>query len=201
MPVGSDRGFLCWTNLSNRETPTRKLPIDRVGLGLLVVWVGSLQIMLDTGKDADWFSSPVIVIEAIIAAVGFVAWLIWETDREVSDRRSHRCSSSRNFALGTIAFCLGYAVFFANMLLLPLWLQTNVGYTATWAGLVAAPSGVVAVLLTPIAARFMSRVDARWMATIAFVAFAVSYFMRAELHRTMPASGISCCRCWCRASR
>jgi DHA2 family multidrug resistance protein len=85
----------------------------------------------------------------------------------------------RNFALGTIAFCLGYAIFFANVLLLPLWLQTSIGYTATWAGLVAAPSGVVAVLATPIAARFMSRVDARWLATVAFAAFAVSYFMRA----------------------
>src|SRR5580698_5938335 len=58
VPVGLIVTFLCWTNLSGRETPTRRLPIDTVGLGLLVIWVGSLQIMLDTGKDADWFSSP-----------------------------------------------------------------------------------------------------------------------------------------------
>jgi DHA2 family multidrug resistance protein len=70
------------------------------------------------------------------------------------------------------------------VLLLPLWLQTNVGYTATWAGLVAAPSGLVAVMLTPIAARFMSRVDARILATIAFASFAVSYFMRANYTET-----------------
>jgi DHA2 family multidrug resistance protein len=178
VPVGLVTAFLCWTNLSNRETPTRQLPIDTVGLGLLVIWVGALQIMLDTGKDADWFSSPTIVVEAIIAAIGFVAFLIWELTAHfpVVDLTLFRY---RNFALGTVAFCLGYAVFFANTLLLPLWLQTNVGYTATWAGLVAAPSGAVAVMLTPIAARFMSRVDARWMATIAFAAFAVSYFLRA----------------------
>jgi DHA2 family multidrug resistance protein len=134
--------------------------------------------MLDTGKDADWFSSPAIVVEACIAAVTFVAWVIWELTEEnpVVDLSLFRY---RNFAFGTIAFCLGYAVFFANVLLLPLWLQTNIGYTATWAGLVAAPSGLVAVLLTPIAARFMSRVDARWLATVAFGAFAISYFMRA----------------------
>ncbi len=183
VPVGLIAAFLCWTNLANRETPTRKLPIDTVGLAMLVIWVGSLQIMLDTGKDADWFSAPEIVIEAIIAVIAFVAWIIWETTEKfpVVDLSLFRY---RNFALGTIAFCLGYAVFFANVLLLPLWLQTNVGYTATWAGLVAAPSGLVAVLLTPIAARFMSSVDARILATVAFVAFAASYFMRANYTET-----------------
>src|SRR3569832_776177 len=183
VPIGITAAVLCWRNLNDRETPTRKLPIDRVGLIMLAVGVGSLQIMLDTGKDADWFSSPMIVIEACIAAVGFVAWIIWETTEEhpVVDLSLFRY---RNFALGTFAFCLGYAVFFANVLLLPLWLQTNVGYTATWAGLVAAPSGVIAVLLTPIAARFMSRIDARILATVAFVAFAISYFMRANYTET-----------------
>jgi DHA2 family multidrug resistance protein len=179
VPVGLITAFFCWTNLANRETPTRRLPIDRVGLGLLVVWVGALQIMLDTGKDADWFSSPVIVVEAVIAAFAFAAWVIWEIG-ETYPVVDLSLFKKRNFALGTLAFCLGYAVFFANVLLLPLWLQTNIGYTATWAGLVAAPSGLVAVLLTPIAARFMSRVDARVLATIAFGAFAVSYFMRAN---------------------
>jgi DHA2 family multidrug resistance protein len=178
VPVGILAAFLCWTNLSNRETPTRQLPIDMVGLGLLIVWVGSLQIMLDTGKDADWFSSPTIVIEALIAAIGFCAFLIWELteNHPVVNLSLFR---HRNFALGTVAFCLGYAIFFANALLMPLWLQTNIGYTATLAGLTAVPSGMIAVLLTAPAARLMSRVDARWMASIAFVAFAVSYFMRA----------------------
>jgi DHA2 family multidrug resistance protein len=178
LPVGLIAAFLCWTNLSKRETPTRQLPIDTVGLGLLVIWVGSLQVMLDTGKDADWFSSTSIVIEAVIAAIGFCAFLIWELteDHPVVDLSLFKFW---NFTFGTIAFCLGYALFFANVLLLPLWLQTNVGYTATWAGLVAAPSGAVAVVATPVAARLMAKVDARIMATVAFVAFAVSYFMRA----------------------
>src|SRR5581483_9548692 len=63
--------------------------------------------------------------------------------------------------------------------LMPLWLQTQLGYTATWAGIVSAPAGLVAVLLSPVAARLMARFDARWAATLAFVAFAISYFMRA----------------------
>jgi len=71
-------------------------------------------------------------------------------------------------------------VFFANNLLMPLWLQTQVGYTATWAGLVAAPTGVIAVLLTPLSAKLMTRIDARIIASVAFIAFAASFLMRAR---------------------
>jgi DHA2 family multidrug resistance protein len=180
VPVGLLSAFLCWRNLKARETPVRKLPIDAVGLGLLVIWVGSMQVMLDTGKDADWFNATQIVILALVAAIVCVVWIIWEwTDKQpIVDLSLFK---NRNFALGTLAFCLGYAIFFANILLLPLWLQTQLGYTATWAGLVAAPSGVVAVLLTPINARLLAGFDARWTATIAFVTFAISYFMRSGL--------------------
>jgi len=183
VPVGLLAAGLCWRNLAARETQTRKLPIDKVGLALLVVWVGALQLMLDTGKDADWFSSPLIVVLMVISATACVAWIIWELTDEhpIVDLTLFR---NRNFALGTLAFCLGYAIFFANVLLLPLWLQTNLGYTATWAGLVAAPSGVVAILITPFVARYLSNVDARWLATVSFVAFAASYFMRAGYTNT-----------------
>ncbi len=179
VPVGIAVGFLSWSNLKARETPTRKLPIDTVGLGLLVVWVGALQVMLDQGKDADWFASTQIVILALTTGIGFLAWLIWELTEKhpIIDLSLFK---NRNFALGTLAFMLGYAVFFANNLLMPLWLQTQIGYTATWAGLVAAPTGVIAVLLTPLSARMMSRVDARIIATLAFIAFGVSFLMRAR---------------------
>jgi len=180
VPVGAICAVLCWRNLATRESPRRKLPIDTVGLGLLVIWVGALQVMLDTGKDADWFDSPQIVILALVALIVLVVWVIWELTEKypIVDLTLF---AKKNFALGTLAFCLGYAVFFANLLLFPLWLQTQLGYTASWAGLVAAPSGVVAVILTPFAARVMSRFDARWTATIAFTSFAASYFMRAGL--------------------
>src|SRR6202012_618174 len=115
---------------------------------------------------------------AIVTAIGFVAFLIWELTEKhpIVDLTLFK---NRNFALGTLAFCLGYAVFFANNLLLPLWLQTQIGYTATWAGLVAAPTGAIAVLLTPLTARLMSRVDARIIATVAFIAFGASFLLRA----------------------
>ncbi len=179
VPIGVACAGICWRSLATRETPTRRLPVDSVGFGLLVIWVGALQVMLDKGKDADWFASPFITVLAIVAAIGFAAWLIWELT-ETHPIVDLSLFKTRNFAIGTLAFCLGYAVLFGNLVLLPLWLQTQVGYTATWAGLVAAPAGVVAVVLSPVAARTMARIDARWTATVAFVAFAVSYLMRAN---------------------
>jgi DHA2 family multidrug resistance protein len=180
VPVGLMVALLCWGNLQKRESATATLPIDMVGLGLLIVWAGALQVMLDTGKNADWFGSTQIVVLALVSVIGFGAFLLWELTEEhpIVDLSLFR---NRNFTLGTIVFCLGNGVFLANMLLIPLWLQTQLGYTATWAGLVSAPTGAVAVLVTPLAARMMSRFDARWVATVAFAASAVSYFMRAGL--------------------
>lgn len=186
VPFGLACAFICWTGLKDRETPTRRIKVDQVGLILLVVWVGALQILLDLGKDEDWFNSTQIVVLAVIAAVAFLAWLIWElTDANpIVDLSLFK---NRNFAIGTLTFCLGYAVFFANILILPLWLQTQVGYTATWAGLIAAPSGVVAVLLTPFVARLSGKVDARLLATISFLAFGLSYWLRSGYTATASA--------------
>ncbi|MDR7258613.1 DHA2 family multidrug resistance protein [Sphingomonas sp. BE270] len=177
VPVGIVCALISWRSLSTRETPTRKLPIDTVGLMLLAFWVFSLQTMLDLGKDRDWFNNPLIVVLTVCALVGFVAWVIWEiTDGNPAVDLS--LFRRRNFAFGTLALCLGYALFFANNLLLPLWLQEQMGYTATWAGFVAAPSGIVAVIATPFVGRL--KIDTRWLATMAFLAFAGSYFLRSQ---------------------
>jgi DHA2 family multidrug resistance protein len=180
VPVGVFCAWLCWNNLKAQETPTRKLPIDRVGLILLFIWVGALQIMLDKGKDLDWFHSPLIVVLLIVTLIALAAWLIWELTEEhpIVDLSLFK---SRSFALGTLALCLGYAAFFGNVVLMPLWLQSFLGYTATWAGLVSAPSGVTAVLTSLVVGRLMRRIDPRMLAATAFALFATSYFMRAQL--------------------
>ncbi len=175
VPVGLAAGAVTWTSLAKRETPTRKLPIDTIGLLLLAFWVFSLQTMLDLGKNHDWFHNPFIVILMICTVLGFISWLIWElTDGHPAIDLS--VFRRRNFTFATIALCLGYALLFANNLLLPLWLQQYMGYTATWAGLVAAPAGIVAVAATPFVARL--RVDPRILATASFLAFGASYYLR-----------------------
>src|SRR6185312_2776778 len=82
VPVGIVVSFLCWINLKERETPTRKLPIDVLGLGLLIVWVGALQVMLDKGKDLDWFSSTEIVLLALVAVIALAFFIVWELTAE-----------------------------------------------------------------------------------------------------------------------
>lgn len=142
------------------ETLRIKKPIDVVGLGLLVLWVGAFQIMLDTGRDNDWFQSWWITELAIVAAVGLIAFLIWElTDpHPVVDVKILRF---RGFAFPTLAIALGFGAFFAQVVLTPLWLQQFLGYTATSAGYVVAWVGVFAVLGSPVAARLTTRIDMR----------------------------------------
>ena len=163
------------------ETATVRLPIDGVGLGLLVIWVGALQIMLDKGKDLDWFHSGQIVILAIAAIVGLALFVVWElTDRHpVVDLRLF---GRRNFWTSTTAMSLGYGTFFGNVVLLPLWLQQYMGYTATMAGMVLAPVGVLAILLTPIVGKNMHRVDPRVFATAAFAVLAIVLLMRSHFN-------------------
>jgi DHA2 family multidrug resistance protein len=142
--------------------------------------VGALQIMLDKGKDLDWFNSTPIVVLTVVAVIAFAAWIIWElTERYPIVDLS--LLKFRSFSIGTLGYCVGYAMFFGNIVLFPLWLQTQLGYTATWAGLVAAPAGVVSVLISPLVGRLVGKIDARWIASVGFLAFGISYFMRAGL--------------------
>jgi DHA2 family multidrug resistance protein len=181
LPVGALSAFVCWRALHAKETPTEKLPVDWAGLVLLVAWVGALQVMLDTGRDADWFASPWIVALAIVAAVGFVAFLIWQMYEEhpIIDLTLFRM---RNFTVGTLITCIGYAVFFGNVVMLPLWLQTQLGYTASWAGIVQAPAGLVALVFAPLAGRMVTRMDARITACVSFVVMALAYYTRSLLN-------------------
>jgi MFS transporter, DHA2 family, multidrug resistance protein len=180
VPVGVICAVLCWNNLKSLETPTRKLPIDRSGLFLLFIWVGALQIMLDKGKDLDWFHSSAIVVLLIVTLVACAAWVIWELTEQhpIVDLSLFR---SRSFTLGTIGLCLGYSVFFGNLILVPLWLQNFLGYTATWAGLSAAPGGVAAIITALMVGGLMRRFDPRAVAATSFALYAISYFMRAHL--------------------
>lgn len=178
VPVGLIAAWFSWRIYRHRESPTRRLPIDKVGLVLLVVWVGALQIMLDKGQELDWFSSSTIIVLALVSLVAFVFFLIWElTDAHpIVDLRLF---ARRNFSVGLIVLSTAYAIFFANVVLLPLWLQRFMHYTATDAGWVTAPVGIFAILLTPIVGRMMATRDPRQLVTFAFIVFAMVSFMRA----------------------
>jgi DHA2 family multidrug resistance protein len=185
VPVGLAAALATWIIYRKRETPTVRVPIDTVGLGLLVIWVGALQVLLDQGKDLDWFQSPQIVTLAVVAMIGLFAFLVWELTEKhpIVDLTLFR---RRNFWTATVAMALAYGAFFGNTVLLPLWLQQNMGYTATLAGVVLAPVGLLAILLTPAVGQAMRRTDPRVIATIAFLVFALVLAMRSRFSTDTP---------------
>jgi DHA2 family multidrug resistance protein len=181
VPVGIASAIFTWVIYRDRDTPRRKTPIDAVGLVLLVLWVGSLQVMLDKGKDLDWFSSSAIIALAAVAVVSFVLFLVWELTDEhpVVDLRLF---ARRNFWTGTLAVSLSYGAYFGSIVLLPLWLQQYMGYTATQAGWALAPVGLLALFLTPLVGRASGKVDPRIFATAALAIFAVVAAMRGRFN-------------------
>lgn len=179
LPIGLMAAWMTWSIYRSRESVTKHVPIDKVGLALLVIWVGSLQVMLDKGKELDWFNSPQIVILGLTAIIGLVYFLIWELNEKhpVVDLSLFK---GRNFSAGVVAISVAYGVFFGSLVILPLWLQTQLNYTATDAGMIMAPVGVLAILLSPVVGKLLPKIDARIITTTAFIIFAIVFFMRAE---------------------
>ncbi len=177
IPVGIAAAGAAWMLYRHRESTIRKLPIDAMGLALLVVWVSAMQVMLDIGKENDWFHSTEVLTLAVVAVVGFLAFLAWELTEEhpVVDLTLFQ---RRNFWAGAVALSVAYGVFFGNVVLLPLWLQQFMGYTATQAGMVMAPVGLLALVLSPVVGKNIGRVDPRYFATFAFLIFALVLWMR-----------------------
>ncbi|MBX3658939.1 MAG: DHA2 family efflux MFS transporter permease subunit [Ramlibacter sp.] len=181
IPVGIATVMLVARLYLARESRRLKLPIDSVGLALLVLWIAAMQIVLDIGKEYDWFHSPLVVALSVVAAVGFSFFLIWElTDRHpVVDLSLFK---RRNFWAGALATAIGYGLFFGNVVLLPLWLQQFMGYTATQAGLVMAPVGLLAIVLSPVVGKNIGRVDPRRFATFSFAVFALVLWLRSRFN-------------------
>lgn len=179
IPIGIFAAWATWSIYRKRESATVRRPIDKLGLALLVLWVGALQLMLDKGKELDWFNSGEIVLLAAIAVVCFIYFVIWELgdDHPVVDLSLF---AGRNFSGGVIAISVGYGLFFGSLVILPLWLQTQIGYTATEAGKVMAPVGIFAILLSPVVGKLMPKFDARLVVTAAFIVFAIVFYMRAQ---------------------
>jgi len=178
IPVGIFAALATWSIYRSRETPRQRLPIDGVGLALLVVWVGALQILLDKGQELDWFNSSAIIALAVIAAIGFCLFVAWELIDNPHPVVDLTLFARRNFWTGTLAFALGYGVFFGNVVLLPLWLQQYMSYTATDAGLLVAPVGILALILSPFVGQRVGRTDPRILASVGFFIFGIALYLR-----------------------
>lgn len=202
VPVGLLAAWIVRSMLGHRDTPTEKKPIDKVGIFLLVVGVGSLQMMLDNGNELDWFHSNFILaltVAAVVALTFFVAWELTD-EHPVVDLRLFK---QTNFRAGVISLCLAYFAFFGSTVLLPLWLQTVLGYTPTWAGMATAPVGILALVFSPIVGKNLHKMDLRLVASFAFIVFATTSYwlstfnLETEFHmliwpRLLQGIGVAC---------
>ena len=151
------------------------LSLDYVGFALLVLGMGALQIVLDRGQEDDWFASAFITRLFIISAVSLVGFLVWEL-RRADPIVDLRLLADRNFAVGNLLmFVLGF-VLLASTALLPLYVQTLLGYTATDAGLVISPGGFALILVMPVVGALSTKVDARLLIATGFFGCALAIY-------------------------
>ncbi|GAA3607549.1 multidrug efflux MFS transporter permease subunit EmrB [Gibbsiella greigii] len=178
VPIGIAVVFVTLKTLKGRETATQIRPIDCVGLMLLVLGIGALQVMLDQGKELDWFNSTEIIVLAIVAVVALCFLVVWELTDEhpIVDLSLFK---SRNFTIGVLCISLAFMLYVSSLVLLPQLLQVVYGYTATWAGLASAPVGILPILISPVIGRFSHRLDMRKLVTFSFIMYAYCFFWRA----------------------
>ncbi|WP_423821671.1 DHA2 family efflux MFS transporter permease subunit [Salinisphaera sp. SPP-AMP-43] len=183
VPVGIVLTILAWLLVhdSTAYEKARKAKladsfrIDYIGFALLIVGLGCLQIMLDKGQDDDWFSSSFITTMAVMSALSLIALVIWEPFQRhpIIDLSLFRY---RNFAVANVMmFMLGF-VLFGSTLLIPQFVQQVLGYTATLAGLVISPGGLVIVVMMPIVGMLSGKLDTRWMVGSGLAMVSISMF-------------------------
>ncbi len=160
-----------------RETQS----IDYIGIGLLALWVGSLQLALDLGQQHDWLSSPFITTLVVTSGCGVVAFLAreWFTEHPVVDLRVFKL---RSYATGVFLMTTLGFVLYGSLVLLPIMLQTLLGYSSLEAGIAMAPRGLGSLIGMPVIGLLIGKIDARKMVTAGLVLGALTLFWLGELN-------------------
>lgn len=179
LPIGLFSAFVTWYFLRDRESEIVRKPIDWIGLFLLAVGVGCLQVMLDRGKDLDWFNSNIIVVLTIISVISIAYFVLWNRlqENKIVDFSFFKY---RNYAIGTFATTVGFLIYFGSTVTVPLWLQTEQGYTPVWAGVAIAPVGIAPFFLSAVIGRNLYRFDLRVVMAVCFLILAFAFFYQAN---------------------
>lgn len=177
VPIGIISAAITWFLLKDRESEIVRHPIDWKGLLLLTIGVACIQIMLDKGKDLDWFESNIIITLTSVSIISLIYFTIWNVYQKfpIVDFSFFKL---RNFTIGTIAITVGYLLYFTSAVTIPLWLQTEQNYTPFWAGVAVAPVGIVSVFFSGLVGKYMGFFDLRKITALSFFFFSMSFFFQ-----------------------
>lgn len=172
LPVGALSLFLSYQLVEDpphakRRKLTDGFSIDFIGLGLVAVGLGFLQIVLDKGQMEDWFASPFIVTFSIISAIALIGFVLWELRHKFPVVELRLLKDSNFASANMMIFLIGFTLYSSTMLI-PLLLQTLMGYTAMQAGLVISPGGLVVLLMLPMVGKLTQKVQPKWLIIIGF---------------------------------
>ncbi|CAM3900048.1 Multidrug export protein EmrB [Vibrio aerogenes CECT 7868] len=190
IPIGIFTISVVLSQMKEHPHEPQKSRLDYIGFVGLALGVGVLQVVLDKGNDLDWFSNIWIIAGSVFAVIMLVFTVIWElTDK--APIINLRLFTNWNFCFGTLLLTLGYAGFFSINLILPQWLQSQMGYTALWAGLAVAPMGIIPIFLSPVLGKIGNRLDMRQLSAMAFVVIASSCYFRATFNHSVDFESIA----------
>ena len=159
----------------------RSARVDWTGIGLLALGIGALQVFLDKGQEDDWFASHVMTALAIVSAVALVAFLVheWRAEQPVVDLRVFR---TRTYAAGVLLITVVGFVLYGSLVLLPILLQTLLGYPSLQAGIALAPRGVGSFIAMPVVGMLLGKIDARRLLGAGLVAGSVTLWWLSALN-------------------
>ncbi|MBS1797605.1 MAG: DHA2 family efflux MFS transporter permease subunit [Acidobacteria bacterium] len=179
LPIGILASFMAGRYVEDPPYLRNQKPgrIDYIGFGLMALGLAALELTLDLGQQRDWFSSPTIVFTTAVAVAALVTFVVWElyTPEPIVNLRVFM---NRNFAVGTVMIASVGVVLYGSTALLPLFLQTLLGYPAVQSGLAVSPRGLGSMVSMLVVGRLIGRIDGRYLIAFGFLvlAFSTDYF-------------------------
>jgi DHA2 family multidrug resistance protein len=191
LPIGAIAAFMANTFVEDPPYLTDQKPgrIDYIGFGMMALGLACLELTLDLGQQKDWFASSFIVFTAISSTVLIISFVLWElyTPEPIVNLRVFL---NRNFAVGCALIATVGVVLYGSTALLPLFLQTLLGYPAVESGMAVSPRGIGAIVSMVIVGRLISRLDSRYLIAFGFCVLTISTYMFVGLNLYIAQSNI-----------
>ncbi len=178
VPIGLIAAFFIWRIVGREKDPTEKVPFEVIGFILLTIGMSCLQIFLDKGQQWDWLRSPLVRTLMTTTFISLTFLILWELThpRPLLDLKLMRI---RSYWISVVCIAVAYAMYFGSVVLIPLWLQSYMGYTSPWAGIAVAPIGIAPVIFTPFVPAVLKRFGKILPLAASFLCFAISSFYTA----------------------